>query len=438
MTMEFWEKLAYMVQLLLACQVFMFPIRKRRKYGLLSISGAVFLLSASYLVNTYIGEPSGGKITLLFYWIFFLIFCLCYVWFCAEISYGEVIYCVVCASAMQHTAYDVYQIYFLLAGKYPAVYVMIYGAVYFLYYYFFARKLAADGRYRVGREDIFPMATILLFVWLLTILGRSAQYADGNELNCIIYLLADGLCCYHILWGQVRQREKLRLLRELDGITYVWSQQKEQYLITQETIDIINRKCHDLRHQIRGLSKMTDEVERSRYLQEIEEAVMIYDTAVKTGNAALDTVLMEKGLFCRSHGIQWTCMADGALLDFMEVGDIYAMFGNAIDNAIAAVLELQDKEKRIISIRVFCQQKMIMIQVQNYYEGHLKFIDGLPQTTKKERDFHGYGMKSLRYTAEKYNGTLTTAAENQIFSLHILLPLPVADIVIPQNTAGNA
>lgn len=81
--------------------------------------------------------------------------------------------------------------------------------------------------------------------------------------------------------------------------------------------------------------------------------------------------------------------------------------------------------RRIISIRVFCQQKMIMIQIQNYYEGHLKFIDGLSQTTKKEKDFHGYGMKSLRYTAEKYNGTLTTAAENQIFSVHILLPLPV-------------
>lgn len=218
----------------------------------------------------------------------------------------------------------------------------------------------------------------------------------------------------------------MHLQKELDGINYVWCQQKEQYRVTQETIEIINRKCHDLRHQLRGLYEIGDEEERSRYLKEMEEAVMIYDTAVKTGNAALDTVLMEKGLLCHNQGIYWTCMADdGELLNFIEAGDIYAMFGNAIDNAIAAVMKIQDKEKRVISARVFHQQNALMIQVQNYYEGKLEFTDGLPKTTEADKYFHGYGMKSLRYTAEKYNGTMVVTTEKQIFTVNILLPLPV-------------
>lgn len=427
MIMAFWEKLAYMVQLLTACSVFMYPIRKRENYAWRSIGSAVLLLTVVYFLNSFMGEPP-GKTAILLYWIFFLILCLLYVWICADVPYSEVVYCACCAAAMQHTAYDIYQIYFLLVGKYPVVYVIIYGAVYFAYYYFFARKLTVDGRYRVGKEDIFPLLTILLFVWLLTILVRNTQLIDGNMKNCIIYLIADGLCCYHILWGQVRQQEKMQLQKELDGINYVWCQQKEQYHVTQETIDIINRKCHDLRHQLRGLYKVEDEWERNRYLKEIEDAIMIYDTAVKTGNDALDTVLMEKGLFCHNHGIQWTCTAnDGSMLGFMEPGDIYAIFGNAIDNAIDAVMELEDQEKRIISARVFQKRNVMMIQVQNYYEGDLKFVDGLPLTTKKDKYFHGYGMKSLRYTAEKYNGTMTAAAENQIFTVNILLPLPVLD-----------
>lgn len=78
-----------------------------------------------------------------------------------------------------------------------------------------------------------------------------------------------------------------------------------------------------MRHQLRGLYEIGDEEERSRYLKEMEEAVMIYDTAVKTGNAALDTVLMEKVLLCHNQGIYWTCMADdGELLNFIEAGDI--------------------------------------------------------------------------------------------------------------------
>lgn len=426
MIMIFWDKIAYMAQLLAACLVFMYPIQKRKNFVCRSFGGAVFLLVIAYFVNSCIGEPSGGKIALLLYWIFFVVLCFLYVRLCAAVPFGETVYCAICAAAMQHTAYDVYQIYFLLFGKYPIVYVMIYGGVYFTYYYFFVRKLAVDGRYRAGREDIFPLATIMLFVWLLTILMRSVQAVESNTMNCIVYLIADGLCCYHILWGQARQQEKMQLQKELDGINYVWCQQKEQYRVTQETIDIINRKCHDLRHQLRGLYKMEDEGERNRYLKEIENAVMIYDTAVQTGNVALDTVLMEKGLFCHNHGIQWTCMADdGSLLDFMEPGDIYAMFGNAIDNAIEAVLKIRDREKRIISARIFRQQQVMMIQIQNYYEGNLKFSEGLPKTTKKDTYFHGFGMKSLRFTAEKYNGTMTAAAENQIFTVNILLPLPV-------------
>lgn len=427
-----WDKVAYMAQLLVACFVFMHPIQKKEYYAWRIVASTAFFLFVAYVINYFDAEAYFahlGIMGMMLYWFGFLLFCVVHVWFCAEASLSEIVYCVCCASAMQHTAYDLYQIYFLLIGKYPIVYVLIYIAVYSAYYYFFARKLALAGRYRVVREDIFPLVTILLFVCLLTILERNFQIMDANAMNCVIYLLADGLCCYHILWGQVRQQEKMQLQKELDGINYVWCQQKEQYRVTQETIDIINRKCHDLRHQLSGLYKLEDEEERSRYLKEMEDAVMIYETAVKTGNAALDTVLMEKGLLCHNQGIYWTCMADdGSLLNFIEAGDIYAMFGNAIDNAIAAVMKLQDKEKRVISARVFHQQNALMIQIQNYYEGELEFIDGLPKTTEVDKYFHGYGMKSLRYTAEKYNGTMVVTAENQIFTVNILLPLPIESV----------
>ena len=51
-------------------------------------------------------------------------------------------------------------------------------------------------------------------------------------------------------------------------------------------------------------------------------------------------------------------------------------------------------------------------------------MKGLPLTTKKNKADHGYGMKSIRYTAEKYNGTITVQTKNQIFMLQILIPVP--------------
>lgn len=66
-------------------------------------------------------------------------------------------------------------------------------------------------------------------------------------------------------------------------------------------------------------------------------------------------------------------MADGAKLDFMKVEDIYAIFGNALDNAIRAVLELEDEMKRVISVKIVIQNSILMIQIQNYYSGKLRF-----------------------------------------------------------------
>ena len=61
-----------------------------------------------------------------------------------------------------------------------------------------------------------------------------------------------------------------------------------------------------------------------------------------------------------------------------------------------------------------------MIQVQNYYDAKLKFEEGLP-LTRRDKGSHGFGMKSIRYIAEKYNGTITVNAQNGIFVLQILI-----------------
>jgi sensor histidine kinase regulating citrate/malate metabolism len=108
----------------------------------------------------------------------------------------------------------------------------------------------------------------------------------------------------------------------------------------------------------------------------------------------------------------------------MDVMDLYALFGNALDNAVESVKSLEDNDKRVINVKIFTQGQLLMIQVQNYYEGDLSFSEGLPVTTKNRKKEHGYGLKSIKHTVEKYGGSVTIHAESQLFGLQILLPLP--------------
>ena len=138
--------------------------------------------------------------------------------------------------------------------------------------------------------------------------------------------------------------------------------------------------------------------------------------------------MTSKSLYCDNHGITLTSVVDGKLLDFMETMDICSIFGNALDNAIESVIKLEDKEKRLIHVTVSQQKSFLMIRVENYFEGGLEYAKGQLESTKKEKAFHGYGIKSIRYTVNKYDGAVDIDTKDNWFNLKILIPLKNKEI----------
>lgn len=420
---DFWLKIAFIIQMLVACLVFMAPLRKRKLFITRIAVNAILLILLFYYINN-IYETDAFGIPVFLYWGSYLIASIFFVWAGVEGNLAHAVYCTLCAYGVQHVAINMFRIlkYGFLCGDVAAV--LIYIIVHIIAYFLIAKKLSQNGKYLVNREDLVPMFTIILLVWVFSVVGDSGLSGfEAGRWHLVLYHLIDSLCCLYVLWVQISHKEIRSLQKELDGINHAWSQQIKQYQMTEENIKIINRKSHDLKHQLAALRHITDEKQQEAFFEEIENAIMIYDTSINTGNRALDTVLIEKGMYCKNHGIQWTCMADGTGLNFMKIEDLYAILGNALDNAIAAVLELKDERKRIISVRIIKQESLIMIQIQNYYDKELKFTDGIPETTQKNKNDHGYGMKSIRYMAEKYNGTMTVNAQDSIFTLQILLPM---------------
>ena len=116
-------------------------------------------------------------------------------------------------------------------------------------------------------------------------------------------------------------------------------------------------------------------------------------------------------------------MADGAALDFMDVMDLSALFGNALDNAIEGVSVLPDDEQRLIHLSVARQKGFVSIRLENRCKETMHIEKGLPSTTKAEKGLHGYGLKSIQATVAKYGGSVTVHAENGWFELRILIPL---------------
>lgn len=422
--MDYWFNISYMTELIGACLLFLEPVKKRKNFKKIAVFMSVLLIGVTGIFNGIIGIPEPIGVHFL-YWAAYLVLSIVFVWICMGESVAQAAYCAVCAFAVQHTAYSLMLIYHLAGGKSYIISAGNYVIVYAVSYFCCARKLPENGKFAAELKSVFPIVTVIMIVWLLGVMDEMQMPGfEAGRWYRIMFRALDCLCCVYVLVVQISAKNLIHLHNELNGIQTAIYVQNRQYKMTADTIENINRKCHDLKHQIRALKNLNDTTERKEYIEELEHDIMIYDTALKSGNQALDVVLMEKALFCKNHDICWTCMADGEQLDFMKVEDIYSIFGNALDNAISAVMKIKDPDKRVVSVKIIIQNDLMVIQVQNYYEGRLTFEQDLPVTTRTNRAEHGYGMKSIRYTAEKYNGTITVQTKNQIFMLQILIPVP--------------
>ena len=307
---------------------------------------------------------------------------------------------------------------------------LVYAAVFSVMFCLESRRTDPRAALTFRFQELWSPVLIALSCFLLSNLSfvNTGIPFTGSALTDIynIRTLVD-LAGVAMLYAYHVQRCELYMQRELDAIQNILQNQYVQYRQSRESIEVINHKYHDLKHQIAVLRAEPDADKRSAYLDGMEEEIRDYEAQNKTGNSVLDTVLTGKSLYCARHGVELTCVADGSRLAFMDVMDICTIFGNILDNAIECELRIPEREKRLIHLVVHAKKGLLVIQCENYCPDTLTFQDGLPVSTKGDSVYHGYGIKSVRRASEKYGGTATIHNRDSWFSINLMIPLPEGD-----------
>lgn len=293
---------------------------------------------------------------------------------------------------------------------------LLLGAVYFVVWLLFLRRVDGEALDKINLRKIGPIVVIMLAACLLLNL-----IANDLGQNQTAFQLADLTCNILGLFYQYSVLSVFVLERKNEKVEQLLEQSVHQYNVSKENIELINIRCHDLRHQIRDFHRegKIDEA----LMGEIERVVDNYDCTMRTGNGALDVILTEKSLLCRSKNIRFTCVADGTGLSYMNSYDLYALFGNAIENAMEAVEQIDDPEKRVIGLTMHAIGGFYSVNLQNYVS-YAVVLDGegLPVTHKEDKQNHGFGVRSMNMLAEKYGGALSYRVEGNVFNLNMVLP----------------
>lgn len=432
----FFYRLIFMAWLIFGEAFFLFKF-ERKKHFLIKLP--LILLSCFVFALIFPIPTSNSFYSMM---MFFLMFLFTYFasFFLFEVNWKIRLFSMICGYTCEHIAYETYfSIINLLninknglSGLYDygtvslftgwqdiLIYFFSYIIIYYIIFIIFALRLNKDNFYESKYDFKFLIVGCIFILSDIVINSIVAWYSTIHFENMYLGIVAliNVLCCFIGLFYIFEMFYSNNIKNQMKIIEEIQKKESNQYKISKETIDMINIKCHDFRHQIRefGDNQKID----NEAINNLNKLIRIYDSTYHTENEALNVILNEKTLLCNNKNIRFTCIVDGNALNFIENEDIYSLFGNLIDNSIEAVNQLDDNEK-IISLKIKQVGNIVSISIKNGYKGKIQMENNLPLSKKEDNIHHGFGMKSIKMVCEKYNGNLRLNIENNIFIVTIL------------------
>lgn len=235
-----------------------------------------------------------------------------------------------------------------------------------------------------------------------------------------LFILGGLLLIFFVMAYLIGRREKERywlLQQKAEMLEYDYKAMQKAY--QEKEVLLHDAKKHLL--VIREMAAAGKEQEIIRYVDEMGNVLQKDRKRDLVNHELLNLILNRKFQEAEESGISIRYKMDdmeGLMLKFIE---LCALFSNILDNAIEANKALEESARWI---RVICNRngRMLSVYVLNPMpKGKINFIEGIPQTTKKDKRNHGMGMRSIKQIIDSYDGYMQIEAEDDIYGLTLHL-----------------
>ena len=218
---------------------------------------------------------------------------------------------------------------------------------------------------------------------------------------------------------------QLEMQRNADILSTQMRLEKQSYKRIEESYNHTRELRHDLKNHIfclKGIAENGTSDELLQYLEKMTDAVEEATYVSMSRNNAVDAVLNEKMLYAQKHGI--ATHFDVTSLENMKTPsmDVCTILSNALDNAVEACIKIEEVKDRYIDVKINASSEELIISVKNPSVEAPKRRAGTYISTKKDRENHGLGLKSIKRTVDKYKGDMLIKYENGVFNIVVSLP----------------
>lgn len=179
---------------------------------------------------------------------------------------------------------------------------------------------------------------------------------------------------------------------------------------------------HDLNNHLNTLYQLLEEKQgeaAKAYIKEISKPILKLSKTIWTGVDVVDVIINSKLEKMEQLGIEADINVEYPSECNITPNDMCTILSNLLDNAIEAAAETEQKGCVCLTVRRI--NYLLLIKVTNPCSEHIKSFEDIPKTTKANKNLHGWGLRSVRDTVEKYSGTLECGAQDGVFTVKIMM-----------------
>lgn len=245
------------------------------------------------------------------------------------------------------------------------------------------------------------------------------EQEETKPIFLIIFLLIALLnVLLYILMSKMQRDNKVK--EEYKLLKSNISAQEKLALETMERYTEVKTLKHDMKHYLTIAAELISSGktrEAKSYIESVlNEKIAPAGTVVNTGSAVVDAVINNKILLCSEKGIAVKCVIDTQFESSNDV-DISILLSNLLDNAINGC-NLSTPHIELVISKV---KSMTYIAVKNSLAESVLLNNPDFKTSKKDKSEHGFGIKSIKQIAHKYDGSIEFKEENGMFIAEVWL-----------------
>ena len=213
--------------------------------------------------------------------------------------------------------------------------------------------------------------------------------------------------------------------RELQSFMYM---QKQQYDYQLQQSVAVRRFKHDLVNHIGVVRELINEKktdEAKEYIDTIWNIQDVFDLKIHTGDSFLDIIVNYYSYLAVKENIEFAVL--GKLTEKMplEMFDITTLLGNILQNAFEAAIKADVPRIRVELVE---HKEEIFVVVSNSVAKRVNTKADFFMTSKEDKENHGFGLKNIAATVEKYHGEcyMESILENREVLFQISIAIPTA------------